>query len=233
MSEKRNEMHYNEGALRILEAIGAVDEELLERCGEAPKLVESTEKTEKIVRYKKRRKPLWKMGRAWAACLGLLAVGFISWNALRLITPKGSSNSNGSASGGAAAQDQNLSADTSAAETVNEGESEVTAATEEASPGEKDDLCEAGGDLTDSGGISRTDSQTGAGDEFNMQEEQKQLGASFTIDDFSDSGDDVKSVTEKEARSWVPLGAYIPQNLPKGYRVEGAYINQERQSVTG
>lgn len=227
MSEKRKDIHYNEGALRILEALGAVDEELLERCGEAPQLVESTEKTAKILRYKKRRKPLWKMGRVWAACLGLLAVGFISWNGLRLIAPKGTSDFTGNAASGG----MNLSAEDSIERAVHEEMSEVSAdTTGQASHGETEgfDKAEVGSDQGSDETIER-ESSSGSTQDTKMQESQRGPDSSVA----SDFGDIyAQSVTEEEARSWVPLGAYIPQNLPEGYRIENAYINSEERSVT-
>ena len=231
MSENRKDIHYNEGALRILEALGAVDEELLVRCGEASESMESTQKTVKILKYRKRRKPLWKMGRTWAACLGLLAVGFISWNGLRLIAPKGTSDSAGNASGGAMNQNQSLSAEDSTEGAVYEEKTETPADTMgEASSGETGDFDEAkAGDNQGSDGIINWESQTGMVQESDMEEKQKEieidLGSAF------DTGA-LKSVTEKEARSWAQVGAYIPQNLPEGYCIESAYINPERQSVT-
>lgn len=232
MSENRKDIYYDEGALRILEALGAVDEELLERCGEAPEPKGSTEKVVEISKHRKRRKPLWKMGRAWAACLGLLAVGFISWNGLRLIAPKGSSNSTGSMSGGAADQSQNLSADTSAAETVREVESEVTASMEEAEGAAdtaKDPAAAEADRYNDNNtGAQSSDGGSGMKQQSEMSEKFSEE-ESLTVDRSSEA---VKYDTEEAVRGWMPLGAYIPPDLPEGYHIETAFINLERQSAT-
>ena len=239
MSEKRKDIYYNEGALRILEALGAVDEELLERCGEAPEPVESTGKTAKILKYRKRRKPLWKMGRTWAACLGLLAVGFISWNGLRLATSHGLSfDSAGNSTGGAMNQSQSAleGASPEESESVYEGKTVVAEDTErEALSGETAGSVEAEvgggsgsdtGSAPDSGEVINGESSNDTDQEPYKENMQKELESS--VSDTSAA----KPVTEEEARGWMPLGAYIPQNLPEGYRMENAYIDPEEHSVT-
>ena len=64
MSERSNDMEKMQSALRILEAMSGIEEELL-------------------LRSELRRRPFWTQGRAVAACLALLVVGGLSWNALR------------------------------------------------------------------------------------------------------------------------------------------------------
>lgn len=239
MSENRKDIYYNEGALRILEALSAVDEDLLERCKEAPEPVESTGKTAKILNFKKRRKPLWKMGRTWAACLGLLAVGFISWNGLRLATSHGLSfDSAGNSTGGGLNQSQSTTEETSPedSEGVYSGNTDIADnARGEAPSGETAGYTEAevnGGSGSDSGSTLDSDevinreSPNETDQEPYKEDIQKEVGSS--VSDTSAT----KPVTEEEARNWMPLGAYIPQNLPEGYHVENAYINPEEQSVT-
>ena len=240
MSENRKDIYYNEGALRILEALGAVDEELLERCVEAPEPVESIGKTVKILRFGKRRKPLWKMGRTWAACLGLLAVGFISWNGLRLATPHGLSfDSAENSTGGAMNQSQSATKEEASPEEREGLYSENTDIAEyadgEAPSGETAGYTEAevsGGSGSDFGSVLDSDevinweSPDDTDQEHYNENIQKEVGGS--VCDTSAA----KPVTEEEARNWMPLGAYIPQNLPEGYRMENAYINPEEQSVT-
>lgn len=235
MSENKKDIHckniYNEGALRILEAIGAADEELLERCSKVPESGEGTGKVAELSRYGKRRKPLWKMGRAWAACLGFLAVGFISWNGLRLIAPKGTSDSAGNASGGGMNQNQSLSAEDSAERAMYEESTEAFADTVgEAFSGETEgyDEAEVSDDLGSDGTIDRG-AQSESAQDLKTQEAQKE---SDTFVDSEVGGANARTITEEEARGWTPLGAYIPQNLPKGYRMENAYIDHEGQSVT-
>lgn len=239
MSGNRKDIYYNEGALRLMEALGAVDEELLERCGEAPKSNENSEKNSgalesRIYRYRKNRKPLWKMGRAWAACLGLLAVGFITWNGLKLIAPHGTSaDSTENASGGAMDQNQSSPADASTEGAVNEEKTEaLTGTTGEAPPSENEgfDEFETSDDLgsaPDGDGAINQGAQSETRKE--SYTEETQVGSDTGI--VSDTSA-VKPATEEEARSWMPLGAYIPQSLPEGYRMENAYIDPEEPHVT-
>ena len=62
------------GALRIMDALSGVDEELLERCEQ------SGQKSDKAY-----RRPLWQQARAWAAVLCLAVVGAASFGGYRLM----------------------------------------------------------------------------------------------------------------------------------------------------
>ena len=207
MSGSRKDI-YNEGALRILEAVSAVDEELLERCG------------------KRRHQPLWRVGRAWAACLGLLMIGAISWYGLRVIAPKGTSNdSAGGMSGEAMDADYNTSV--AAPEAVFMGEEKEEAALDGAA------------EVTTDAGKGVEKSPEGSADALlgnevgGMRQESAVSGGHDKEDLVVDRGSDaIIARTEEDARGWMPLGAYFPQDLPQGYRVESAFINLERQSVT-
>lgn len=227
MSGSRKDI-YNEGALRILEAVSAVDEELLERCGMPPEAAEVTEKVADISKYGKRyRKPLWRMGRTWAACLGLLLIGAISWYGLRVIAPKGTADHS---AGGVSGEAMDASYNTSVApETAFiEGEQE-----EAAVDGVAEGMADAGAEKnpedsadTRRGGKPGEMEQQGAESKVTSDREE------LMVDKCSGDNNDIIAKTEEDARGWMPLGAYLPQNLPKGYRVESAFINLERQSVT-
>lgn len=221
-----------------MEALGAADEELLERCGEVTKSNESIKKSgaleSRIYKYRKNRKRLWIMGHAWAACLGLLAVGFITWNGLKLIAPHGTSaDSAENASGGAMDQNQSSPADAFTEGAMNEENTEaLTGTTGEALSGDNEYFDEA--EISDDSG-----SESGGEEAIdqNLQTEVKQMPNTedAQMNPNSESVSDtsaVKPVTEEEARSWMPLGAYIPKNLPAGYRMENAYIDPKEQSVT-
>lgn len=224
MSGVEKRIRQNEGAFRILEALGAADEELLERC-ETPAAAGETDGTKrkatKVSELSRRRKQLWRQGRAWAACLGLLVVGALSWYGLQIISPKGGVNSSGGANTGMSGTTWDTAAPESAA--ASEEGSEVSGET--------------------SGETSRTDTTVGQAD--NSMDGGADAGAgeakTFENEELQDeeasqetcySSDASREVTEEEARSWMPLGSYLPQNLPAGYGVESARINEESQCVT-
>lgn len=227
MSERRRDI-YDEGALRILEAVSAVDEELLERCGMLPEPAEAIDKVADISKYRNRR-PLWKMSRVWAACLGFLAIGVISWYGLRVIAPKGTADSSDGGVSGEAMDDANFNTSVSAPEAMFIGEEEDETAA--------DDIMK---ETAGTGGKKYSEDNTDAlsRDEAGGMEQQSVMSEKFgdeeeLMDDRGNSGSSaIIAGTEEEARGWMPLGAYIPQDLPKGYRAESAFINLERQSVT-
>ena len=224
MSESRRDI-YDEGALRILEAVSAVDEELLERCGMSPEPAEAIDKVADISKYRNRR-PLWKMGRAWAACLGFLAIGAISWYGLRVIAPKGTADSSDGGVSGAVMDDAGFNTSVSALEAMFIGEEEDETAA--------DDIMK---ETAGTGGEKYSEDNTDAlsRDEVGGMEQQSVMSEKFGDEEELMVGRGNSAIiagTEEEARGWMPLGAYIPRDLPKGYRVESASINLERQSVT-
>ena len=76
-----------EGALRIMDALSGVDEELLERCEQSGQKAGNA--------Y---RRPLWQQARAWAAVLCLAVVGAASFAGYRLMQMGGmGSTADGSA----------------------------------------------------------------------------------------------------------------------------------------
>ena len=204
MSRSRKDI-YNEGALRILEAVSGVDEELLERCG------------------MRRRKPLWRMGRAWAACLGLLVIGAISWYGLRVIAPKGAAdNADGGVSGGAMDEGFNTSAFAPEAAFMEEKEeAAVDDVTEETAGRGAEKFREDSTDALSSDEVGGMEQQSMMSQEPSDKEGQMVDRNSADI-----------ARTEEDARGWMPLGAYLPQDLPEGYRVGSASINLESQSVS-
>jgi len=82
-----------EGALRIMEALSGVDEVLLERSEigqEAQKrqgdskqrIAEGRDST----RRKRGRRPIWQLGRTWAAVFCVAALGFMAWGGKRTLS---------------------------------------------------------------------------------------------------------------------------------------------------
>lgn len=206
MSGSRKDDIYKEGALRILEAVSAVDEELLERCG------------------KRRRKPLWRMSRTWAACLGLLAIGAVSWYGFRVMAPKGAADlSADGVSGEAMDEGFNTSAFAPEAMPMGEEQEEAVADTTESTADEGDEKYpEGSADTLLRDGVSGMELESSMSQEPIDREE-------LMVDKGNDA---IIARTEEDARGWMPLGAYLPQDLPKGYRVESAFIDLETQSVT-
>ncbi len=185
-----------EEALRILEALSAVDEELLARCEEQPE--------KKVI-------PLWKRGRLWAACLGLLAVGALSWNALRFAGVSKDSLYE-------ATQDENAAIDQIALQTA---------------PTERAD----GAGLT--GAAQETGADTGEAEDAAPEEAGEAVtegkeDLSVQSDQQERCGIDAqgREVTEEEVRNWMPLGARIPKNLPSGYVFESARIDEQERQAT-
>lgn len=203
-----NEPNNNEGALRILEALSAVDGELLERC-------DTSEEVATI--------PLWRQWRMWAACLSFIAVGVLSWNALRFI---------GSSKGSMDSADENAAMDMAALQ---------EAATEEqlngasaAGAAEKTELeTDSGIDSTARGYVEdKLKDMDQSLMETAPPESLYSESASGVTQDLGCPKDAAKEVTEEEARNWLPFGAKIPQNLPSGYVFESARINEQEQYVT-
>ena len=98
-----------EYALRIMEALSGVDEELLDRCSSAETDADSRKAPSTDVpevrdgresRRRKRRRPIWQTAGAWAAAICLVAIGAASWKGYWMLRE----NSSDGASGGSAYQ---------------------------------------------------------------------------------------------------------------------------------
>lgn len=207
MSRDQMDRRQDEGALRIMEALSAVDEALVERSGMSG-TAQSAEKS------RRNRKPVWRWGRAWAACLCLLAVGALSWYGLRPIwAPKGGANQY---SGSTSAVPEDAKDELA--------ENEMSARDEDAA------APDAGGGIQ-TGGNSGVETAGSGGAEDGSAEENAEITADRSEEGSSESGAS-REVTEEDGRAFMPFGAYIPENLPEGYRAASAWINEERQSVT-
>lgn len=208
----RKDAKNNEEALRILEALSAVDEELLARCD-----AEADAEGEAAVI------PLWRRWHMWAACLSFIAVGVLSWNALRLVgSPKGSGGNADSARENAAPAGMAALQEPQTVEDAND----EGAITEKAEKSAETELETGGG----SDGMTIDLAESILGEEKRGEETQR--AEQFVEERSYCLKDDSKEVTEEEARNWMPLGARIPQNLPSGYVFESARINEQEQYVT-
>ena len=201
MKEEKKNLHKDEGALRIMEALSAVDEDLLERSGmpvvevvegkrnsmpvaEAGEGKRSDEKVTDMSSYKKGSWKFWRYGRLAAACLAIVAVGAVSWGGLRLTRMITGDNSSPEFSGGAQINEA----------TANQGAAQETT---------------TGGGMYSDEGVTN---EKGNGAEASRTE--------ATID--------LNTSTEEQARD-SKLGAYIPRMLPAGYSFENAQTDDRGQ----
>ncbi len=218
-------------ALRIMEALSGVDQKLLERCG-----VETGEGIQ-IPKTQGRdtpvagshghvkggcRKIFWQQGKAWAACIALVAVGALSWGAFRFATMPHGSVWDDSKAGGRA--------EDAAMEAV-DGKGEEFGETAQG----KGDLPEEGGADTgkgadgsygnpeDSSGNANGKGQETVGDA--SPEEGNADGGNRWTDGSMEADQGVmenpyQEITSEQARSVEVLGDYIPTRLPAGYSLE-------------
>ena len=104
MNEEKGNLHKEEGALRIIEALSAVDEELLEQSGmsvaEAGEEKQDNRKVTHVSLRKRRTHAIGRYGRVAAACLALVVVGAVSWSGLRLAKMNSNDSSLSGSSGG-------------------------------------------------------------------------------------------------------------------------------------
>lgn len=94
-----------EYALRIMEALSGVDEELLDRCScaetdadsrKAPSSADVPEVRDgRGARRLKRRRPIWQTAGAWAAAICLVAVGAAGWKGYWMLRENGSDGVSG------------------------------------------------------------------------------------------------------------------------------------------
>lgn len=216
-------------ALRLLEAFSGVDEELLVRSGFATgaDAENNDEKVTYVSGYDGRRRRII-YGRVAAACLALLAVGAISWNALRLSHPKGSDHAmsdvnnydSGTSNfeqtaGGANAQTQDGNQEKVTSSTNFTGNPEISSGEDLGQPDEK-------GLQTD-----QTDgSSRGEGTDSGATPEEVDMEICSIPPDVS------QELTEKEARNVAVFGDYIPEKLPRGYTFSGAWSSGESVTVS-
>lgn len=110
MKEEKMNLRKDDGALRIMEALSAVDQELLERSGmpavEAVEGKRSGRKVTYVSLNKKGSRKHWRYGHMAAACLAILVVGAVSWGGQRLTRMNlGNDSSSSGLSGGAQLSD--------------------------------------------------------------------------------------------------------------------------------
>lgn len=211
-------MSKKESALRIMEALSSVDQELLERCDI------SEDEQKKVVTNKVTTvSAFWK--RTAAACVALIVVGALSWNSLRLIN-KNSSGGNGFSNETAELGRATDSAAPQAMESNTEDLGSVEYEEEGTVDTENQSIVEQ---------MVRSENKEISDDTSEASEVQGSEDSSATESDIEICDvpvDNSVNLTEQEARSEEVFGAYIPENMPKGYTFESARSSTDGLTVT-
>lgn len=214
-------------AMRIMDALSGVDQELLERCEQSGQSRSGY------------HRPLWQQTRAWAAVLCLAVVGAASFGGYRLTQMKGM----GSASGGGENAAYSMETVELADETAKGEESVGEGA--DAAPQEAAGLDGAEVPLQST---DKAESEFGVQRQENIADAEKNGSQAAAGTNDSDDGADAEAakeelntdmdgclplqaqkLTETEARGTEVLGSYVPTVLPKGYGFESASRNLDRQ----
>lgn len=238
MSDRKNNIQQTQGALRLMEALSGIDEELLERSGalgscETISQSDGNDKVTNVSEIRKHRKSGVVYRNAVAACLGFVVVGVLSWNALRPIwTPKGADSSSNANTGGQGEMAENQNAydmeiqpeDGSAvvAEDTDGGlgAAEVTGDMKEDIGAEAGNGRDTGSALTD---LDKEVDRTEAASVENSNAQQE------TDETLMSTASPKLELTEAEARSIAVIGAFIPNDIPKGYTFESAYLDSQKE----
>lgn len=212
MSDRDRKTDQTQSALRLMEALSGVDQELL-------------------LRSESRRRPYWSYGRAAAACLALVTVGVLSWNGLRMIwTPKGGAGS--SSAGGNGYDSAPMLADARSNETAeseaDSGKYSTSVAAEDAGTGStesmddatKEDLADTETQIQDLESSKEHDQSKYSTNE--QPEDNTKASDSSQEEVCADPRDLRTELSEDEARNTDIFGAYLPKKLPAGYTFENA-----------
>lgn len=246
MKESKEDREQRErAALRLMEALSAAEEELLEHAqGETGNSGKG-----------RKRRPLWQYGRAWAAAVCLLAVGALSWGGISLMNMRMGS-AGGDSSGNAYEGGQQAQALEEGA-AISGGQAEDAAGDNGAAPqdysleeaAQEEKKQEEEGYPTDGqdgdgqqengqdGNSQQGNDQDGAGQRGNGQNGDSQQENDLQQGNFSPEGAEDSTgeqeaagclaasqrqkLTEAQARK-SELGAYVPKALPAGYILEEA-----------
>lgn len=238
MSDRKNNTQQTQGALRLMEALSGIDEELLERSGatgshETAAQNDGSDEVTSVSENRKRRRSGIVYRNAVAACLGLVVVGALSWNALRPIwTPKGA----GSSSSGSAGGQEEMAENQSAYDVETQSEDGPVVAAEDTAGGLGTE--EVTGDITENLIEDlETGGRDGGGAESNLTDSEREVDRleSSSVEDSGkqqEKDEELMStaspkmeLTEAEARNTAVVGAFIPDDIPKGYTFESAYLD--------
>lgn len=218
MSDREKKTDQTQGALRLMEALSGVDQELL-------------------LRSEYRRKPYWAYGRAAAACLALVVVGVLSWNGLRVIwTPEGGTGS--SSAGGNGYDSAPMIADVRSDDTDELETAAGYAIAEDAGAGStepmddatKEDLADTETRVQDMEKHKEYDKITNYTD---GQPEESPMSSGSSEDEVcAYPRNSIKELSEEEARNTEILGACLPKKLPAGYTFKNAQGSDGEITVT-
>lgn len=210
MSERYDDRDKTQMALRILEAMSGVDEELLLRSESRPRTYRT-------------------YGRAAAACLALAVVGVLSWNGLKMTMTTKDSNAAFPTEG---AGDDCIPLTEEAFDTdtgMPAGGPDILENTEA--------VREEGGLGTplfqDDGNKSMN---TNVSEAESMDWEKESSKEDRMISDNAESCEYSRSpgeeLSEEEARNAEVFGDYIPESMPAGYTFENAWSSDDGLAVT-
>lgn len=232
MSDRKNDIQQTQGALRLMEALSGIDEELLERSG-TPDALETiaqrneAEEVTSVSEIRKRRRSSVIYRNAIAACIGFAVVGVLSWNALRPIwSPKGADSSS---SGNASPRESLKNQSAYDIATQLDGDSAVVAEDTDNGLGTEEVMGEIKEELGTEARNGRDTGDSLADCENEMDEPEapgvESSGAEKEKEDLMSTASPKKELTEKEARNTDVVGAFIPDDIPKGYTFESAYLD--------
>lgn len=227
MKRKRKETDLKEQAIRLMEALSGVDEELLERCEENG----ARAKAPILLR---------RYAKSWAAVLCLAAVGVAGWGGYRLVQGTGKNMD----SGGTAYESmvlQPVEVETAEEGMLSPQKPEADIEGPEAFPQEEEGNSAGSGSSGPENGIDekkgdkyRNNESVTDGDENKspsqegaQTEEKSADGEQLDrpITDEACMAVNTRSLTEEEARNDKTLGGYVPVTLPRGYVFESASEN--------
>lgn len=213
-------MRRQEEALRIMEALSGVDEELLARCeaadtanigdGTAASREEAGRPTG---RKGKRNRHMWQYLGRCAAVLALVAVGAVSWKGLRVSKDR---MTNESASGGSP---EAVAMDFSFILELDEGLSADGAIP---TPAEAESAANGAGGTGSADGAEITNGLDGTDDLDAIREEKSESCVTSAA----------RMLTADEARQTDLLGSYVPTALPAGYAFESARYDETTGRLT-
>lgn len=214
-------------AMRIMDALSGVDEELLERCEQSGQSRSGY------------HRPLWQQARAWAAVLCLAVVGAVSFGGYRLTQMGGMGSASGGEENAAYSMETVELADETAKEEESAGEG-ADAAPQDTAGLDGAEVPMQSADKTESEfGVQRQESIADAEKNSNQaaagtKDSEGSADAEAAQEEMKADMDgclplQAQKLTEAEARGTEVLGGYVPTVLPKGYGFESASRNLDRQ----
>lgn len=218
MKRKMGRPEIQERAMKLMEALSGVDEELLERCEESG------------VR-KKAPIPLRRYARGWAAVLCLAVVGVAGWGGYRLVQENGREmNSEGAYDEAGLEEIEVIMENTVPSQ-------EPEAGNQEAAPREAEEGVSGSGHASpneggDNGmGADAAEKDRPSEESTDKEREEKSDDSTDkqneSVMDEACMADNTRKLTEAEARAQEVLGGYVPKVLPRGYAFESAVTNPD------